>query len=235
MAAMTKKPTRARRKTAKTSGSSSTRAGYAAGRQETKKSALTREKILEAAARIFAQKGYGRTLVSEIAHAADVHLMALYYHFSTKEDVAEEVINYVVRANYQDVLHRVQGLPLRTAFFEKLRMALHALLESLVARRDYILAQAKVLYELPEVRQKRHRVLLNETEVFWRELLEEGRKAGALRGEIDVSRTRMSLHGTISWAIEWYQPGDSVDDVVDHIMDATINGIGARKWKPRSA
>ncbi len=59
----------------------------AAGRRARKK-ALTRSQILEAATRLFWQRGYEATTVQDIADEADVAFRTFYLHFATKADVA---------------------------------------------------------------------------------------------------------------------------------------------------
>ena len=45
------------------------------------------ERILDAAARVFATKGYHRTLVDDIAAAADTSKGGVYFHFPTKQSI----------------------------------------------------------------------------------------------------------------------------------------------------
>lgn len=47
----------------------------------------TRSRILEAAARIFAQKGYHETRMDDIVAAADSSKGSLYFHFPNKEEI----------------------------------------------------------------------------------------------------------------------------------------------------
>jgi AcrR family transcriptional regulator len=205
------------------------RAGNAFGRKEMRKSALTRQRILDAAARMFAQKGYVRTLMGDISQAAEVHITALYYHFNTKDDLAEAVINHVALATHEDTLRRVNALAPEVTFLERFRTAIHAQLESIVERRDYVLAQTKVLSELPEERQERHRALLQETAAFWRGLLQEGLAGGAIRPGFDAGVGRMIIQGSIAWTLEWYRPdGRNVADIADQIADTMLHGIAAR-------
>ncbi|MEO3890560.1 helix-turn-helix domain-containing protein [Nonomuraea sp. B5E05] len=56
------------------------------GRRERKK-LQTRQALVNAAMRLFEQKGFERTMVTEIAEAADVSERTFYLHFPTKEDV----------------------------------------------------------------------------------------------------------------------------------------------------
>jgi len=177
----------------------------------------------------FARKGYGRTLMSEIAADSGIHITALYYHFNTKDDLAEGVINHLARVNHQEIVKRVKALPRRVAFIDKLGTAIRAQLEGIVTHRDYILTQLKVLSEIPEERQERHRALLHESADFWRRLLQEGRKAGVVRQDLDPSIARMTLQGSINWTIEWYRPdGRSVSEIAEQITDTMLNGMATR-------
>ncbi|MCO1654675.1 TetR/AcrR family transcriptional regulator [Pseudonocardia humida] len=56
------------------------------GRRERKKQ-LTRQALVDAAVRLFTERGYERTTVADIAEAADVSTRTFFLHFPTKEDV----------------------------------------------------------------------------------------------------------------------------------------------------
>ncbi|MFC7586574.1 TetR/AcrR family transcriptional regulator [Nonomuraea antimicrobica] len=52
-----------------------------------RKKERTRRALVEAAARLFAEKGYARTTVAEIAAAAEVSTATLFNYFADKEDI----------------------------------------------------------------------------------------------------------------------------------------------------
>ncbi len=56
------------------------------GRRERKKE-LTRQALVDAAVRLFTERGYDQTGVADIAEAADVSKRTFFLHFPTKEDV----------------------------------------------------------------------------------------------------------------------------------------------------
>ncbi|MFB6556128.1 ScbR family autoregulator-binding transcription factor [Streptomyces sp. NPDC056405] len=58
----------------------------------------TRHSILVAAASVFADVGYEAATISEILHRADVTKGALYFHFSSKEELAQAVLSDQVGA-----------------------------------------------------------------------------------------------------------------------------------------
>lgn len=52
----------------------------------------TRGRILEAAARLFAERGYAGTSVRDIARELGIANPSLYYHFKSKEDILTELL-----------------------------------------------------------------------------------------------------------------------------------------------
>ncbi|CAM2069178.1 TetR/AcrR family transcriptional regulator [Sulfidibacter corallicola] len=59
-----------------------------------KKSELTRAKIIDAAGRLFAERGFKGVTVRDIAKHADTHLSALNYHFQSKDMLYREVLAF---------------------------------------------------------------------------------------------------------------------------------------------
>lgn len=56
-------------------------------RRTKEESEITREEILNAAARVFCEKGYAHSSLSEIAKAARVTRGAVYWHFDNKAEI----------------------------------------------------------------------------------------------------------------------------------------------------
>lgn len=54
---------------------------------------VTREQILDASLRLFSEKGFARTSVRDIAQAAGITDAAIYYHFASKRDLFEALID----------------------------------------------------------------------------------------------------------------------------------------------
>lgn len=62
-----------------------------------KDSEKTRAKIIEAAGKLFAERGFKGVTVRDIVKKADTHLSALNYHFRTKKDLYREVLMQACR------------------------------------------------------------------------------------------------------------------------------------------
>jgi len=68
------------------------------------KKAQTRERLIEAAARVFAEKGFATTSLDEVADAAGLTKGAVYSNFENKEDLVRAVLEV-----QQDRLHSISG------------------------------------------------------------------------------------------------------------------------------
>ena len=70
----------------------------------------TRQKIQEVALELFAEQGYDKTSLREIAERLDVTKAALYYHFRTKDDIVAGVFeDYLARIDEIVQWARAQG------------------------------------------------------------------------------------------------------------------------------
>lgn len=89
------------------------------GRRERKKQ-LTRQALVAAAVRLFAERGYDQTSVADIAETADVSTRTFFLHFPAKEDVlladAQTRIDLAVSA----VEQRAADAPVRATLTEAL-------------------------------------------------------------------------------------------------------------------
>lgn len=61
----------------------------------------TKERLVEAASRIFAEKGFREATVAEICEAAGANIAAVNYHFGDKSNLYREVWNFLSKAAHQ--------------------------------------------------------------------------------------------------------------------------------------
>jgi len=74
----------------------------------TRPSEITRERILKAAERLFAERGYEGTSIRAIVAKARVNQAAVNYHFAGKEGLYSEVLRAAFRALTQDQLSHAE-------------------------------------------------------------------------------------------------------------------------------
>ncbi|MEV5958429.1 TetR/AcrR family transcriptional regulator [Streptomyces sp. NPDC051987] len=70
----------------------------------------TRQRIQDVALELFAEQGYEKTSLREIAERLDVTKAALYYHFKTKEEILVSVFEDLIRP-IEDLIEWGKGQP----------------------------------------------------------------------------------------------------------------------------
>src|ERR1700739_350945 len=76
----------------------------------TRPSEITRERILKAAERLFADRGYEETSIRAIVAKARVNQAAINYHFSGKDGLYREVLRAAIRALTEQQLGQAQEM-----------------------------------------------------------------------------------------------------------------------------
>lgn len=176
------------------------------------KSARTRTRILDAAASVLNENGYAATRIVDIAEAAQIQAPAIYYHFASRDEMIEEVIETGQRRVIEyvtDALTGASGLqPV-----DRILVAVAAHLEFVLTTSQYALASTRNFGQIPEEMRDRQIVLRRQYGAVWRDLFEQASESGALDPDLDVHAARMLLIGALNWTVEWWDParGDLAD------------------------
>jgi len=184
---------------------------------------MTRDDILEAAARIISQKGFEAASMQDIAESVNLQKASLYHHFTSKQEILLALLDQAL-----DLLtirmERVVAQPLSPDV--KLRQAMVSYLETLATNREIsavLLLEHRSLQ--PEFRS-RHIPRRDRYEYLWRNLIQEGIDAGLFTC-IDTALAGRALLGVLSWTITWYHPDGqlSPDDIADRFADLFLQGL----------
>ncbi|TDC88632.1 TetR/AcrR family transcriptional regulator [Actinomadura sp. 7K507] len=195
--------------------------GTAAARAE------RRAELLATAAEVFASQGYSATTVRKVADAAGILGGSLYYHFDSKEAMADEILSTFLDemwTSYERVLGA--GLSARDTLegivVESFRsIDLHRPAVVLYQNESKHLATSDRFHYLHESRRR--------FEEMWLTLLERGMREGAFRGDLDPSLVYRFIRDTVWVAANWYQPGGrlSADDIAKQYLAMFLEGIQA--------
>jgi TetR/AcrR family transcriptional regulator, cholesterol catabolism regulator len=195
--------------------------------QKTKKSDQTRQRLLDAAATVFRDKGYAGARLSDIAERAEMHVPGVYYYFDSKEALVEEVLRAGVARAYDFVEERVAAVPQGSPALDRLRAAIEGHVLVVLEIGDYTSANIRIFGQLPDDIRKRHLAQQRGYGDLWRGLLEDARAAGELRLDLDLSVLRMLILGALNWTVEWFRPGSLPAAEVAHNATTMIcEGVG---------
>lgn len=103
--------------------------------KRTRRGPHTRKQILDASLRLFSERGFARTTVRDIAREAGITDAAIYYHFESKRDVLEALVEERgFLASLQQLEHVATDLPLGETLLWMARGAINIMDEN----RDFL-------------------------------------------------------------------------------------------------
>jgi len=156
--------------------------------------AEARDRIVEAAVRLFAENGYGATSVRDIASAARVRLATLNHHFQSKEEIYTEVHRRRERAVHELVASCMStNLGLR----DLVRLITEKLFDFFLEHRD----EARLAFE---ARFERMQGWKPPDTGFWWALTEEmmpAAEAAELARDVDLALFVLSIEGLLHWHV----------------------------------
>jgi AcrR family transcriptional regulator len=179
------------------------------------KSALTRSRILDAAAQVLAEHGYGGLRLTDVATAAELQAPAIYYYFSSREDLIGEVMRCGIADLREHVETALDAIAAGAPALDRLLVAVDAHLRHELEISDYTTASIRNAAQVPlAIRESQIREEQRYGEI-WRRLINDVARGGLLRPELDLYIAQMLILGALYWAVEWWIPRrGSVDAVV---------------------
>lgn len=170
------------------------------------KSARTRQRILDAAAHVLSRKGYTGTRLTDVAEAAELQAPAIYYYFPSREDLIEEVMWSGIAHMADHVQAQLDALSPETAPLDRIEVAVESHLRYQLEISDYTTAATRNAGQIPESIRARYNAEANRYGDIWRKLLQDAKREGSLRAELDPRAARMLVLGALNWAAEWWNP-----------------------------
>jgi len=191
----------------------------------------TKRQILDAAARIFAHRGYAAASVQEIVDAAKVSKPALYYYFGDKAGLYQALVDEAHDARHERVrAAAARGHDLRSRLVE----ALSALFDFVHARQELVrIAFATTLAapgELPEGLCRAEKC--QRSMDFIESLMKAGQAEGVLDKRFDSRELAYALYGQVNFLIvsQLLMPRSALNrQTAERIVDLFLSGAAARR------
>ncbi|QNS02564.1 TetR/AcrR family transcriptional regulator [Streptomyces xanthii] len=163
-----------------------------------------RSELLGIAAELFATRGYAQTTVRDIADEAGILSGSLYHHFSSKEEMLDEIL----REFLDPLLERFtaiekQGENPEQVLDELVRHSFAAIHASPVAvalyQNELTMFSRQPGFEYVGRTGKK-------IEKIWLTVLKAGQKSGVFRPDVDVHLTYRFIRDAIWSTVRWYRP-----------------------------
>src|SRR3954454_11485498 len=179
-----------------------------------------REELTRIAARLFAERGYQGTSLTDLAAELGVQKPSLYHHIDSKEDLLWEIAQEGAAAFHA----ALEGVPQAPAA-ERIRLALRAHLAVVAGQLDIATVFVR---EWRYLEGERHEAFVAERRRYEeriRELFREGVEGSELRTDLDVSTAALLFLSAANWAYTWLRAGSGTDALADRLYAALLDGM----------
>jgi len=186
---------------------------------------LTRERILEAAEKLFAEKGFHETAMDEIVRASKVSKGGVYFHFPSKEELFFALLDKLADALQREVQREITR---RRGAVAKIQGALEVVLRTLTSQRhlaQIILRQGHGLG--PSFERKRLEIYSRFARLI-KENLDEALAEGSIP-PINTEITAYAWLGAINeLVLRWVYTGqpDPLTQTLPTLQELFLRGIG---------
>ena len=179
--------------------------------------------IRKAAAAVFAEKGFDRSSIRDVAKAARMSLAGLYYYYRGKEEILFDIQNQA----FETLLnHHAEALAGVREPKKKLANIIHAHLEFFAAN----ISEMKVMSRESEALTGEYAARVDELKRRYvrlvRGVLEEMAREKKLKAH-PPGVAVFVLFGMMNWMYTWYDPkrDGSASEVADSVCDIFLSGI----------
>lgn len=184
--------------------------------------------MLDEAARLFCEQGYGGTSMDDVAAAVELTKGTLYHHFPGKAEILAQI--YDEAADF--VLAGTKEIPEDIPPPAAVRSLVAGIMQLIEERRHLvtIFHQEMPWVErwLPAADARRIRRKMRQYINYVESVLQRGIDSGDFL-EVDVHPTAYALIGMVTWSYRWWDPQGprGVNEVTDLLTGIFLRGITA--------
>lgn len=188
------------------------------------KKAQAEQTLLEHAARLFVEKGFGGTSLKDIADAMGLTRGAIYYYFPNKEALLSTLVEDLTINAAKDIdlwQAKAKGTP-SERLNGLVRQRINYVLQRGFKIRLLELAEAA----LPEDLARRSRAAKRHILDVYTALVREGVAEGEFR-VVDERVAAFGLIGMVNWTAWWFDPGRgrSADEIARELAEMAVRSL----------
>jgi AcrR family transcriptional regulator len=188
--------------------------------------------IIEAAARVFASRGYNGTLMADIATEAGIGKGTIYEYFDSKEDLFFAVFEWFVRATETEAKVSIHALGGSAS--ERLEALSDSLMKSWLQMLDMFSLvmefwSASASSQLRERFKRAFREGYSDFRQIVSALIRDGMQRGEFRPEVDAESVAAALVGTWDALLlqAWFDDSFDPLNTARRFMNVLIRGLAA--------
>ncbi len=200
---------------------------------------LKRDEIVNAASKLFKERGYKSVTLAQIAERAGVDRATVYYYAGSKEELFRAGVQDLVGKNAARAQRIYRDKALDPA--QKLAQLVELLMCSYEEHYPhmYVYIQEE-MHQVAGDESEWARAMSGHTsrwESIFIKLVEEGIAKGIFRNDIPASISVNALFGMLNWTHRWFKPGGkrSAKEIASWFFDIYFNGTKPQARAPATA
>lgn len=199
--------------------------GLAKPRANSRRAADTKLEILAAAAQLFAEKGYSECNLRELADKVGMKAGSFYYHFRSKEEILDELLDRSISLVHYAVTGAIEALGSDAPVRDRIAAAIRAHITTFLDNDGNSSAFMRVWEHLPPTMKRRNREKRRAYAAIWYGLMEDGIRDGVVRKDVDLKLMVPFVIAGMSRTIEWYNPRHmTIEQICDAVRRIHLDG-----------
>jgi AcrR family transcriptional regulator len=187
--------------------------------------------IIEAAARVFAERGFHGATTQDIANVLGIKQASLYYYFSSKETALELVCLKGVEGFF-DAAKAIAARPESST--KRLTLLIKSHLSPLVDRPNFVRVFLNERQHLPRESRRRIGRWSRGLERIFEDVITEGIKKGEFRADLGARLVTLAILGMCNAASNWHRKESTdITRAAAEFAQLAISGMGKRPTVPR--
>jgi len=187
----------------------------------------TRERILQSAASVLADKGYSGTTLAGIAAQAQTKAGSLYYYFDSREELISEIMTRGITETHAHVKGAVEFLPAEASSRDRLAAAITAHVRYMLTENDIARASIRTLGQAPPEVQGPAIALHRIYGQYLAQLIEDVQADGYLLSQANSRVLRLLMVGAANWTTAWYNHNGSasVEEIAELLAQMVLGEL----------
>jgi len=183
-------------------------------------------RILEAAVKVFAERGFFQSTISQIATEACVADGTIYLYFKNKDDILVQICSYKAKQIFDRFREEVEKAD---SAIDKLRNLIYRHLEEFQRDRNMAVVYQTETHQMNRLTEDQIKEMSNMYLDIISKIVEQGQEEGSIRKDLYLSLVKRFILGAVDEVINTWLHSDveyDLTSMADPLVELFIRGIG---------